>query len=147
MKQFLSGLLGFLLCSTVYAGDILVENAYTRATAPGQDMAMVYLSITSKQAASLVGVSSTAAKNAEMHNMEHKVGMMKMLEVKSISLPANQRMEMGLHGYHLVLNGLKTPLTAGASIPLTLTIEMGDKQRVKLDVKAEVRPLTEATKK
>ena len=43
------GLLAALFLSTsVYAGDIQVEGAWTRATLPGQDMAMVYMSITSK---------------------------------------------------------------------------------------------------
>jgi len=141
------GLLAALLLGvSAYAGDIQVEGAWTRATLPGQDMAMVYMSITSKQAATLVGVSSAASKTAEMHNMEHKGGMMKMYEVKSISLPANGRLDMSMHGYHLVLSGLKAPLKAGAIIPLTLNIEMADKRSVKVDVQAEVRPLKETKK-
>jgi hypothetical protein len=142
------GLLAALLLSaSVYAGDIQVEGAWTRATLPGQDMAMVYMSITSKQAATIVGVSSKASKTAEMHTMEHKGGMMKMYEVKSISLPANARLEMSMHGYHLVLAGLKAPLKAGATVPLTLNIEMADKSIVKVDVQAEVRPLKNAAQK
>lgn len=108
---------------------------------------MVYLSITSKQAATLVGVSSPASKAGEMHTMEHKGGMMKMYEVKSISLPANARMDMSEHGYHLVLAGLKAPLKAGATVPLTLNIEMADKRIVKVDVQVEVTPLKNATQK
>ncbi|MDP2695490.1 MAG: copper chaperone PCu(A)C [Gallionella sp.] len=142
------GLLAALLLSaSAYAGDIQVEGAWTRATLPGQDMAMVYMSITSKQAATIVGVSTKASKAAEMHTMEHKGGMMKMYEVKSISLPANAKMEMSMHGYHLVLAGLKAPLKAGATVPLTLNIEMADKSIVKVDVKAEVRPLKNAARK
>lgn len=142
------GLLAALFLSTsVYAGDIQVEGAWTRATLPGQDMAMVYMSITSKQAATIVGVSSKVSKTAEMHTMEHKGGMMKMYEVKSISLPANSRLEMTMHGYHLVLGGLKAPLKAGATVPLTLNIEMADKSMVKVDVQAEIRPLKSATQK
>jgi len=142
------GLLAALLLSTgVYAGDIQVEGAWTHATLPGQEMVMVYMSITSKQAATLVGVSSPASKTAEMHTMEHKGGMMKMYEVKSISLPANGRLDMTMHGYHLVLAGLKAPLKAGATVPLTLNIEMADKRIVKVDVQAEVRPLKNATQK
>jgi len=146
MIKFFVGLLAALLCTSVYAGDVQVEGAWTRETLPGQDMAMVYMSITSKQPATLIGVSSTACKTAEMHNMEHKGGVMKMYQVKSISLPANGRMEMTMHGYHLVLNGLKTPFKAGATVPLTLNIEMPDKHTIKVDVKAEVRPLKEAQK-
>lgn len=141
------GLLAALLLSaSAYAGDIQVEGAWTRATLPGQDMAMVYMSITSKQNATITGVSSNASKAAEMHTMEHKGGMMKMYQVKSISLPANARLDMNMHGYHLVLAGLKAPLKAGATVPLTLNIEMADKRSVKVDVQAEVRPLKESKK-
>lgn len=141
------GLLAALLLSvSAYAGDIQVEGAWTRATLPGQDMAMVYMSITSKQNATITGVSSNASKTAEMHTMEHKGGMMKMYQVKSISLPANARLDMNMHGYHLVLAGLKAPLKAGATVPLTLNIEMADKRSVKVDVQAEVRPLKESKK-
>ena len=142
------GLLAALLLSAgAYAGDIQVEGAWTRATLPGQDTAMVYMNITSKQAATITGASSAAAKTVGMHTMEHKGGMMKMYEVKSIGLPANARMEMTLHGYHLVLSGLKAPLKAGASVPLTLNIEMADKRSAKVDVQAEVRPLKAAAQK
>lgn len=142
------GLLAALLISGgVYAGDIQVERAWTRATISGQDTAMVYMSITSAQNATIVGVSTKASKTAEMHTMEHKGGKMRMYEVKSISLPANARMEMSLHGYHLVLAGLKAPLKAGETVPLTLNIEMADKSIVKVDVRAEIRPLKSATQK
>ncbi len=131
----------FLSASVYAADDIKVEGAWTRATAPGQSEAMVYMSITSAQNATITGVSSNAAKAAEMHAAEHKGGMMRMYEVKSINLPANERMDMNMHGYHLVLSGLKAPLKAGKTVPLTLNIEMADKRKVKVDVQAEVRPL------
>lgn len=144
----LIGMLAALLLSAgVHAGDIQVEGAWTRATLPGQDMAMVYMSITSKQAATIAGVTSKVSRTAEMHTMEHKGGMMKMYQVKSISLPANERMEMNMHGYHLVLGGLKEPLKEGTAVPLTLNIEMADKSSVKVDVQAEVRPLKPAARK
>lgn len=136
------GLLAALLLSTgVCAGDdIQIRGAWTRATVPGQDTAMVYMSISSTQNATIVGASSKVARTVEMHNMEHKGGMMKMFEVKSISLPANERMDMSLHGYHIFMAGLKAPLKAGGTLPLTLNIEMADKRIVKVDVQAEIRP-------
>lgn len=142
------GLLAALLLSTsVYADDVQVKGAWVRATAPGQEKAMVYMSITAAQNATITGVSSKAAQSGEMHTMEHKNGMMKMYEVKSISLPANERMEMTLHGYHLELVGLKAPLKAGTTVPLTLDIELSDRRKVKVDVQAEVRPLKSAGQK
>lgn len=141
----LCGLLGaMLLSASVYAADIQVEGAWARATAPGQDTAMVDLVITSAKEASLVGFSCPACKTAEMHSMTHDNGMMKMREVKSIELPAGRRVSLSESGYHLMLIGLKAPLKAGDSVPLTLNIKLADKTMVKVEVKAEVKPLTDA---
>lgn len=140
-----TGLLaGLLLSASVQAGDVQIEGGWSRATAPGQDTAMVDLSITSKQAATLVGFSSTASKTVELHSMTHDNGMMKMREVKSLELPAGKRVNLGESGYHLMLIGLKAPLKAGDSVPLLLNVRMANKTVVKLNTKAEVKPLTEA---
>lgn len=139
-----AGLLAALLLSaSVFADDIQVEKAWARATAPGQDAAGVDLTITSKQAARLVGASSTVCKTIELHSMTmaHDSGMMKMGEVPAIELPAGKRVNLREGGYHLMLNGLKAPLKAGDSIPLTLEIKVS-KRTVKIQTKAEVRPLT-----
>jgi len=139
------GLLAALLLSTsVHAGDIQIEGAWSRATAPGQDTGMADITITSKQAATLVGVSSPAAKVAEMHSMTHESGVMKMREVKAIELPAGKRVNLGESGYHLMLIGLKAPLKAGETVPLTLIIKTADKRVVKIKAKAEVKPLAAA---
>lgn len=141
----MGGLLAALLLSVnVYAGDVSAEGAWSRATAPGQDSAMVDMSITSKQAATLVGIASPACKTAELHSMTHEGGVMKMREVKEIALPAGQRVGLGESGYHLMLLGLKAPLKAGDTVPLTLSVRQADKRVVKVEVKAEVKPLTEA---
>ncbi len=131
-----------LLSASVYAGDIRVEGAWSRATAPGQDTAMVDLHITSQRAASLTGVSSPAANSAELHSMTHEGGMMKMREVKAVELPAGKNVDLGGSGYHLMLIGLKSPLKAGDSVPLTLSIKVAGKT-VKVEARAEVKPLTE----
>ncbi len=139
-------LAALLLSASVFAGDIKVENAWARATAPGQDSAGVDLTITSKQDAALVGASSTACKAIELHSMmmAHDSGMMKMREVPAIELPAGKRVNLGEGGYHLMLTGLKSPLKAGESVPLTLDIKVSNRM-VKIEANAEVRPLT-ATK-
>ncbi len=121
--------------------NIEVSGAWTRATAPGQDQAGVDLTITSKQAATLVGVSSPAAKTVELHSMKTEGGMMMMREVKVIELPAGKAVNLGESGYHLMLDGLKAPLKEGETLPLTLDIQVG-KGVVKIETKAEVKALT-----
>lgn len=140
----IGGLLAALLLSAnVYAGDVSAEGAWSRATAPGQDAAMVDVSIVSKQAATLVGFSSPACKTAELHSMTHEGGVMKMREVKEIALPAGKRVNLGESGYHLMLLGLKAPLKAGEDVPLTLNVRLANKRIVKIETKATIKPLTE----
>ena len=126
-----------------YAGDIEISGVWTRATAPGQETAGVDMTITSKKAATLVGVSSPVAKTGELHSMKDEGGMMRMREVQSIELPANKRVNLSESGYHLMLDGLKGPLKEGETVPLVLSIKV-DNQRV-LEVKtfAEVKSMTE----
>lgn len=49
-------LVALLLSVNVYAADVQVEGAWSRATAPGQDAAMVDMSIASKQDGTLVEI-------------------------------------------------------------------------------------------
>jgi copper(I)-binding protein len=140
------GLLAALLISaSVYAGDIQAENGWVRASAPGQDAASVDMTLTSQQAAALVGVSSPACKTVELHHMTTEGGMMKMREVSSIDLPAGKAVNLGESGYHLMMVGLKAPLKAGETVPLTLSLKVGGQANVKVETTAEVKPLN-ATK-
>jgi copper(I)-binding protein len=121
--------------------DIEISNAWTRATAPGQEAAAVDLTITSKQAVTLIGVSSPVATAAELHSMTTEGGMMKMREVKSIALPANMRVNLKESGYHLMLSGLKVSLKEDETVPLILSFKEGKQGVVKIEIKAEVRSL------
>lgn len=131
-----------LSSASVYAGDVRVENAWARATVPGQDSAMVDMTLASRQGAALTGVSSTAAGSVTLHRMAHENGMMKMREAKSLELPAGKRINLGESGYHLMLSGLKAPLRVGDTVPLTLTIRLPGQRSETIETGAEVRPLT-----
>lgn len=147
MKKFtrLCGLLAVLLISgNVYAsGSVHVGGAWTRATAPGQDAAMVDLSITSEQSARLVAISSPSCDSVEIHSMTHANGMMKMREVQFVELPAGKRITLGESGYHLMLIGLKSPFKVGDRVALTLSIKGADEVVTQREVKADVKSLTE----
>jgi hypothetical protein len=125
-----------------YAEDIRIEDIWVRASAPGQDSAMMDMTITSKRPATLISLSSTASKSVELHSMVHENGMMKMREAKTLALPAGKRINLGESGYHLMLIGLNAPLTPGEIVQLTLTIKMPDSSIKKIDTKAEIKPLT-----
>jgi copper(I)-binding protein len=120
-----------------------VQGAWVRATAPGQDSAAVALRITSQQDANIAGVSSPLASQVEIHSMTHENGMMKMRALDSFELKAHQEIALGSNGNHLMLVGIKKPLVAGDTVKLILTLQFTDKHTEKVEVKADVIPLTE----
>ncbi len=138
MRKILFAVL-FGLSFAAQAADVKVVHAWTRATAPGQDSAMVQAVITSKHAAELVGVSCDCAHTAELHSMVHEGGMMKMRQVESIALPAGEAVDLGKAGYHLMLMGLKHQIKEGKKIKLTLTVryENGKTHTVKFNAPAK----------
>jgi len=102
----------------------------------------VFMFIASKQDATLTGASSPVSKAVELRTMIHKGGTMETLVIEKIGLPANKRVDMtSIHGYHLTLTGLNAPLKAGEIVPLTLDIETADKKSIRIEVRAEIKPL------
>lgn len=141
-KYLWTGLVACMCVTQAMAGEVTVGEAWARATAPGQDSAAVSLHITSSNDAKIVAVSSAASDSAEIHSMVHENGMMKMRAMDALPLKAKQEVALGDDGNHLMLIGLKKPLSAGDSVPLTLTVQFADKRKEKVEVKAEVKPLT-----
>ena len=137
----------FGLSFAALAADVKVSQAWTRATAPGQDSAMVQAVITSEQAAELVGVSCKCAQIAELHSMVHDGGMMKMRQVESIDLPAGAAVDLGAAGYHLMLIGLKQQIKEGNKIELTLNLRYKDGKTKKVKFQAPARALDSAVGK
>jgi len=138
----------FALClassaaSVAYAqGNITVENAWARATVPGQKVGAVYLEIRSERSAKLIGVSSVAAASAEIHSMSNDGGVMKMRQLKQLELPAGQTVRLAPGGNHIMLLDIKQPLQAGAHLPLVLIVEEKGKKKW-IQVQAEIRAVT-----
>lgn len=136
---------GLMMSSAVYAADVQIDNAWAFATPHGKDTANVYMIITSKQPVVLVDASSSKSKTVELRTMLHKAGMMKTIQVQSVDLPANTRVDMtSEHGYHLTLVGLKSTLEAGKTVPFTLKLKKADQSFVTVEAKAEIKPARNA---
>jgi copper(I)-binding protein len=145
MKRILcAGLLAMLAATPVLAEEVKVSDAWSRATAPGQDSAMVQLVITSKKAGALIAGASKIAQTVEIHTMVMEGNVMKMRQVDAVELPAGKAVDLGAAGYHLMLIGLKKPLKEGAETEVVLTVRLADGKEEKVKVKAEIKPLTES---
>ena len=131
---------GMALCGSAMAqnasvGSIKVENAYTRATAPGQQVAGGFLKIENKGAADqLVSASSPAAGEVQLHEMAMDGNVMKMRQVKDIPVPANGSVELKPGGLHLMFMNIKAPLAAGETVPVKLKFAKAGEVEVKMPV-------------
>ena len=96
-------LVGMLLTQVALAADENVEQAWLRATAPGQEVAGAYMNITSTTAAKLVGASSPAAGPVQLHIMTKANGVMEMHELKNIAYPKKKTLKLGHGGMHNML--------------------------------------------
>lgn len=145
MKRILiASLLAMTGVTSAYASDVKVKDAWTRATAAGQDSAMVQLVITSKKAAKLVAVACKDANTSEIHSMVMEGEMMKMRQVDSIDLPAGKAVDLGEAGYHLMLIGLKKPLEAGKKTNCEMVVRGADGKDTKVQVISKIKPLAES---
>lgn len=116
-----------------------VDDPWVRATVAPQKATGAFMQLTSVKAAKVVAVSSPVAAMVEIHEMKMDDGVMKMRAVEALPLPAGQAVALKPGSYHVMLMGLKAPIKAGETVPLTLTVEGEDKQRTTVEIKAEAR--------
>jgi hypothetical protein len=118
-------------------GSIKVENAYTRATVPGQMAAGGFMKIENKGTADqLVSASSPVAGEVQLHEMAMDGNVMRMRQVKDIALPAGGALELKPGGLHLMFMNIKAPLTAGETVPVKLKFAKAGEVEVKMPVNA-----------
>lgn len=106
------------------ASDISLDHVWARASAGNATTGAAYLTVTDHgRPDRLVGVSTPVAATAELHETINDNGVMKMRPVAGIALEPGKPVKFLPGGYHVMLTGLKSPLKAGDSFPLTLAFE------------------------
>ena len=123
----------------VASAQVEVKNAWARATVKGQMATGVFMLVTARDGARLVGGSSPVAGVTQVHEMKMDGGVMKMAEVKGgLELPAGKTVELKPGGYHVMLMDLKEPLPKDTTVPLTLVFKdakgVESKQELKVPV-------------
>ena len=142
IRKHIYRLFGVSLCllSLSVAAKTTADGAWARATVAGQNMGGAFVTLTSDRDAQLIGASSPAAQTVELHTMTMQGEKMMMSPVRSIDLPANQAVPL-TGSYHLMLMGLKQPLTEGQTIPITLKIKLSSGYVETLTIQAPVKSL------
>jgi periplasmic copper chaperone A len=121
----------------VKAGDLVVSQAWSRATPNGAKIGGGYLTIENKGAVAdrLTGVSADIAGKVEVHEMAMNNGVMTMRAVdKGLAIDPGKTVKLAPGGYHLMMFDLKSPLKQGDKLPVTLEFEKAGKVTVSLDV-------------
>ena len=117
---------------------IAVEQPWARATPAGARTGAVYLTVANKAntADRLTSVSSDVAAKVQIHEMAVVNGVMQMRQlVNGLAIPAGGSVTLKPGSYHVMLIGLKKALTAGETVPLTLTFAKAGNISVTVPVK------------
>ena len=121
----------------VKAGDLVITQAWSRATPGGAKIAGGFLTIENKGAAPdrLVSGSADIVGKVEIHEMAMNNGVMTMRPLdKGLAIEPGKTVKLAPGGYHLMLMDLKQPLKQGDKVPLTLDFEKAGKVALSLDV-------------
>jgi periplasmic copper chaperone A len=147
MTSFVRGIIGAVLLAgllaapahaqEVKAGDLVITQAWTRATPGGAKIGGGYLTIENKGAAPdrLIGGSADVAGKVEVHEMAMNNGVMTMRPLdKGLAIDPGKTVKLAPGGYHLMMFDLKIPLKQGDKVPVTLEFEKAGKVQLSLDV-------------
>jgi copper(I)-binding protein len=130
-----------VLVSANAQAQLIIKDAWVRATVASQKATGAFMQLQSVQDARLVAVQSPVAGVVEVHEMAMDGGIMKMRAVSSLALPAGQGVELKPGGLHIMLMDLKGQVREGDAVPVTLVVEGKDGKRQTHEVQAVARSL------
>lgn len=123
----------------VKAGNLEVSGGATKAMLPGQPVGGGYVTIKNGGDSDdkLIGVESSAAGRAEIHEMAMVNDVMKMRKLdEGIVIPAGQTVELKPGGLHMMFFDVKKSFAEGDKVPVTLIFEKAGKVDVILSAGA-----------
>lgn len=122
--------------SNAMAGDVMVKNPWSRASAGMARAGGAFLEIHNMGAADdkLVEAKSDIAARTELHTHLMDGDVMKMRQVDHVPVVANSTQMLQPGSYHVMFMGLKAPLMKGTQFPLTLVFENAGEVSVMVEV-------------
>ncbi len=130
---------GWLLAASAMADTVKVDDAWVRATAPGQKVAGGFMTLTADADMTLIGGSSPVSNHFELHFMKMDNGVMEMREMKKVALPKGKTVSLEPGGLHVMFIGLKSQIREGQKVPMTLIVKGADGKEQKLAVEATAK--------
>lgn len=121
------------------AGELVIAQPWSRATAGGAKVGAGYMTITNKGSAPdrLVGGSLPQAGHLEIHEMKMEDGVMKMRPLASgLEIKPGETVKLAPGGYHIMFMNLKEPLKEGEKLKGALQFEKAGSVAVEYEVGA-----------
>lgn len=134
LRNFVIAWFALITAGCDQAGPVNVEDPWANATPAGATIGAVYLTITTKDADTLVSATTTVADHIEMHTSSEQNGMMQMRPLSNVPLEAGKPFTFAPGGAHFMLVDLRQPLTAGLRFPMTLQFEHAPAQTIQVQV-------------
>jgi len=147
MKNLIVILLAVMSVSAL-ANGVMVHDAYIRLLPPTAKTTGAFLELMnhSDKDVKLLKAESDFSEKVELHTHIEKDGMMKMVEVKEIVIPAGKTVAMKPGSFHIMLIGLKNPLKENQETTIKLTFDDKTTQSVKLSVKKIMNDMKKGSK-
>ncbi len=117
---------GSFISAPLFAGDVMVMDAYARVASKVAKSGAAFLMIHnhSDQDDRLISAASDVAKRVELHTHLEEDGVMKMTKLEDgVVIPAGGMHELKRGGDHVMFMGLTRSLEHGDMFELTLTFE------------------------
>ena len=137
MKRLMMLTMLLLLTPVTGFAETVVEGAWVRLPPPVADTAAAYMTIRNHgdKDIEITGIKTAAATNPEFHAMEMHDGMMHMMKMEHVIVPAHGGISFNPGGNHLMLIGLTGELKTGQHIMMTLETSEGESIMVHAEIK------------
>jgi len=125
------------LASGVLANDVMVMNAFARASAtPQASSAVAYITLENRgaEADRLLSIATNRAAMAHLHDTRSVDGIVSMEPVETLDLAPGQTVKMKPGGLHIMLMGLNAPLQKGSTLSLELLFKKAGKITVEVPI-------------
>jgi len=137
MKNFFPIMLACTLAANASA-ELVIDNAWVRGLPPGQTTTAVFMTLrnTGAEALTLTGASTPVAEAALLHGTMNHGGMLHMMALETLVVPAGGELKLESGGSHLMLTGLQQTLVAGSEVEVSLQFADGQTHTLKLPVRS-----------
>jgi hypothetical protein len=121
------------------APELAISQAWSRAMPPSAPTGAVYFVLENRgqQPQRLIGAQTSRAEKTELHTHVHQGDMMKMQQIDSVEVPAAGKVEFKPGWNHVMMFGLKQPLVAGESFPVTLQFDNGAEVTTEVSIEVD----------